>query len=357
MAKYDFRIELTKQKKQKPDESKLGFGKIFTDHMFMMDYSREKGWFDPRIVPYEPIPIDPAAMVFHYGQAVFEGMKCYRTAEGKLNLFRPQKNFERLNTSDARMCIPHLDEELALAGLIELLKIDADWIPSAPNTSLYIRPFVIATEAALGVHPAHNYTFMIICSPVGPYYAEGLAPVSILIEDEYVRAVKGGIGFAKSSANYAISLKGQQKAIDKGFSQVMWLDGINRKYVEEVGTMNVFFKINGEIVTPMLSGSILPGITRDSSIQLLRSWGLTVTERAISIDEIIEASENGTLEEAFGTGTAAVISPVGRFIMGDKEIKVGDGKNYETSYKLYDVLTGIQYGRVKDEFNWVVEVK
>lgn len=353
---YPIEKILTSNKKQKPDQSNLAFGKYFTDHMFTMDYVDGEGWINARIVPNEPFLIDPAAMVFHYGQAVFEGLKAYKTADGRTLLFRPQINFARLNRSDERMCIPHIDEELALYALKMLLKTEADWIPSAENTSMYIRPFVIATDASLGVRPAFSYKFMIILSPVGPYYKTGLAPVSIIVEDEYVRAVRGGIGFTKSSANYAISLKGQEKAIKRGYSQVLWLDGIEKKYVEEVGTMNVFFRIGDKVVTPELTGSILPGVTRDSVIQLLKSWNIEVEERKIAIDEVYAAHAQGLLVEAFGTGTAAVISPIGEFCRNESRITLSDGKIGELSQKLYDRLTGIQYGRIADDFGWTVEV-
>lgn len=348
---------ITTTPKTKPDFSDLSFGKYFTDHMFVMDYLDGKGWHDARIVPYAPLELDPAAMVLHYGQAVFEGLKCYRTNDGRAVLFRPEMNFKRLNTSDERLCIPHIDEELAVKALIELIKTDVDWIPSEKNTSLYVRPFTLATEPALGVRPAASYKFIIILSPVGAYYKEGLNPVKICIEDEYVRAMKGGIGFTKASANYAISLKGQEKAKKNGFTQVLWLDGVHRKYIEEVGTMNVFFKLNGEVVTPSLEGSILPGITRDSVIKLLNSWGINVNERRISVDELLAASENGTLQEAFGTGTAAVISPIGEFSWNGKQFKVNDGSIGELSAKLFDCLTGIQYGLQEDKFGWIKEVK
>jgi len=353
---YPISVKLTDKKKVKPDQSILGFGKYFTDHMFILDYVEGEGWKDARIVPNEPFLIDPAAMVFHYGQAVFEGLKAYNAEGSKILLFRPDMNFARLNHSDERMCIPQLDEEFVIHALKELIKIDSDWIPTEEGTALYIRPFVIATEAAVGVHPSKSYKFMIILSPVGAYYATGLAPVKIIIEDEFVRAVRGGIGFTKSSANYAISLKGQEKAIEKGYAQVLWLDGIERKYIEEVGTMNVFFIIDGKVVTPMLSGSILPGVTRASVIELLKNWNIPVEERKISIDEVFHAHADGKLQEVFGTGTAAVISPVGEFIMGDKRIEICGGKIGEISQKLYDTLTDIQYGRVKDEFNWTVSL-
>lgn len=350
-------IELSSNKKTKPDENKLGFGIHYTDHMFVLDYSSDKGWHDPRVVPYGPVELDPAAKVFHYGQTIFEGLKAYRTEDGRILLFRPQKNFQRLNRSNERMSIPHLDEELALQGLQELLKVDQDWVPSAPGTSLYIRPYVFATQAALGVAPSTHYKFMIIMSPVGAYYAEGLNPVKIYVEDNYVRAVKGGVGEAKTAGNYAAGLKAQEGATDKGYSQVLWLDGVHRKYIEEVGSMNVFFKINGEIHTPALNGSILDGITRNSIIQLLKHWDIPVIERTISIEEIYEAGKNGTLEEAFGTGTAAVISPIGELYWREEVLRIANGQTGPLSGKLYDTLTGIQRGTIEDPFGWTLELK
>lgn len=299
--------------KEKPADNTLGFGQIFTDHMFVLDYTDGVGWHDPRIIPYQPITLDPSAMVFHYGQTVFEGMKAYRSPEGKVQLFRPAKNFERLNRSSARLSIPAIDENLALQGLLELVDIDREWVPSSPGTSLYIRPFIIATEPYLGVSPSKNYQFIIIMSPVGSYYKEGINPVKILVEQQYVRAVAGGTGEAKTGGNYASSLVAQQNAGEIGYSQTLWLDGIEHKYIEEVGSMNVFFKIDGKVITPALNGSILPGITRDSILQMLHREGYAVEERRISIDEVVEAYHSGKLEEAFGTGTAAVISPIGEF--------------------------------------------
>ena len=357
MAHPEIKITMTQNKKIKPDENKLSFGKYFTDHMFVMDYDEGTGWHSPEIMPNEPFAIDPAAMVFHYGQAVFEGMKAYRTIDGNIALFRPEANFKRLNDSNDRMCIPAIDEEFAIHALKELIKIDEEWIPTAPNTSLYIRPFIIATEAAVGVHPSRSYKFFIILSPVGPYYASGLAPTNILIENDYVRAVRGGIGYAKAAANYAISLKGQQKAIKKGYAQVLWLDGIERKYVEEVGTSNVFFVIGDDLVTPELNGSILPGITRNSVMTIAKSWGLNVVERKISVDEVFAAAKDGTLKEAFGSGTAAVVSPVANFIMGDESVQVGDGNIGQLAQKLYDTVTGIQFGKIEDSFGWIQLVK
>ncbi len=347
---------LTTNPKTKPKDDTLVFGKVFSDHMFVMDYAEDKGWYDAKIVTYAPLEIYPSAMVLHYGQAVFEGLKCYATQDGRILLFRPQMNFKRMNTSDDRLCIPSFDEEFVLQALKELIKVDKDWIPKTEGTSLYLRPFVIATEASLGVHPSYSYKFMIIMSPVGAYYPEGINPVKIYIEDEYVRAVKGGIGFTKATANYAMSLKGQQKAKSLGYTQVLWLDGVHRKYIEEVGTMNVFFKINGELITPMLSGSILPGVTRDSVITLVKHWGIPVVERMIDVDEIMEANANGTLEEAFGTGTAAVVSPIGSLNYGGKLITIADGKTGNLCQRIYDHLTAIQYGKIKDEFGWIEEV-
>ena len=355
--KPEIRIVRTQAPKPKPPSDSLGFGQYFTDHMFIMDYTAGKGWHDPAIVPYAPLILDPAALVFHYGQAVFEGMKSYRSSDGRVLLFRPEKNFERLNTSNDRLCIPCIDNDMAIHALIELIKLDADWIPAAEGTSLYIRPFVMATEAVLGVRPSNFYKFIIILSPVGSYYPQGINPVKICIEDEYVRAVRGGAGYTKGSANYAISLKGQVKAGEMGYAQVLWLDGVERKYIEEVGASNIFFKINGELVTPELSGSILPGITRDSVIQLAKSWKIPFAERKISIEELFEAHDKGMLKEAFGSGTAAVISPIGEFNWQGRKITVGDGGIGELTRRIYNELTGIQCGRAPDKFDWVKVVK
>ncbi len=351
------RIEKTKSPKAKPDQKKLGFGQHFTDHMFIMDYSREKGWYDPRIVPYGPLELDPATMVFHYGQAIFEGLKAYRTADGRINLFRPEMNMRRVNNSNERMSIPLFDEAFGVEAIKALVNVDRDWIPTEPGTSLYIRPFIIATDPYLGVRSSDTYKFMIILSPSGAYYPSGINPVKIMIENEYVRAVRGGTGFAKTPANYAISLKAQELAHDKGYVQVLWLDGVERKYIEEVGSMNVFFKLGDEVVTPELNGSILPGITRDSCIHLLKHWGVKVTERKLSAQELFDAQAAGKLVEAFGTGTAAVISPIGELNWDGKAITLTDGKIGDLSAKLYETITGIQSGSVKDEFNWITEVK
>ena len=353
----NIRYELTKKKKVKPDYSKLGFGQYFTDHMFLMNYSTEKGWHDARIVPYGPIALDPACAVFHYAQEMFEGMKAYKTASGEIQLFRPMKNIERMNRTNERMCIPKVDPEDALEAIKAIVKTDADWIPTEEGKSLYIRPFIIATDEKLGVHPSHTYLFAIILSPVGAYYASGINPVKICIERDYVRAVRGGTGFAKVGGNYASSLKGQEKAESMGYAQVLWLDGIERKYIDEVGAMNVFFVIDGEVITPSLDeGNILPGVTRASAIELLKSWGIPVTERRLAIDEVLTAAKEGRLNEAFGTGTAAVISPIGELNdEGEKHILNGN-KIGPISQRLYDTLTGIQWGKRDDPFNWVYKL-
>ena len=353
----NIRIEPTAQKKQKPDQTKLGFGNYFTDHMFLMNYTEGKGWYDPRIVPYQNISLDPSAMVFHYAQEMFEGLKAYYTADGTIQLFRPQKNIERMNNTGKRMCIPELNPDDVLQAIKAVVEYDKDWIPTAEGTSLYIRPFVIATDAHLGVHIAKNYIFAIILSPVGAYYATGINPVKIYIETEYVRAVKGGTGFAKVGGNYAASLKGQEKAEKLGYAQVLWLDGIHRKYIDEVGAMNVFFVIDDEVVTPALDeGNILPGVTRDSCLALLRSWGMKVSERRVSIDELKEAYAAGKLTEAFGTGTAAVISPIGELNDDGNIMTLSDGKIGPISQRLYDTLTGIQWGKIEDTMGWIVKV-
>jgi branched-chain amino acid aminotransferase len=351
------KIEKTKNPKPKPDQSNLGFGKYFTDHMFIADYSEEKGWYDPRIIPYQPLSLDPATSVFHYGQAIFEGMKAYLTAAGKILLFRPRKNMERINSSDDRMCMPLIDVDFGVDVIKTLVKFDRDWIPTADGTSLYIRPFIISTDPALGVRASSTYKFIIILSPVGAYYSQGIAPVKIYVEPEYVRAVRGGTGYAKAAGNYAGSMKAQSIAAKKGYVQVLWLDGVEKKYIEEVGAMNVFFKLRGEVVTPALEGSILPGVTRESVIFLLKHWGMKVCERKISIHELNEAYGKGELEEAFGTGTAAVISPIGELNWNGSQMVLNNGKTGEVAHKLYETLTGIQFGRMKDEFGWTVEVQ
>ena len=351
----DIQITRTTAPKAKPQPGQpLGFGKIFTDHMFLMNYTEGQGWHDPRVVPFGKFEMSPASMVFHYGQEMFEGLKAYRGKDGSARLFRPIMNARRANNSNRRLCIPEIPEEDFVQAISAVVSVDKDWIPTEPGTSLYVRPFIIATDDFLGVAPSKTYIFCIILSPSGAYYASGLAPVGIWIEDEYVRAVRGGIGFAKTGGNYAASLAAQDKAHKDGYSQVLWLDGVERKYIEEVGAMNIFFKIDGKIVTPMLNGSILPGITRDSVINLCKSWGMTVEERKISVDELLEAQKTGKLEEVFGSGTAAVISPVGKLRYKDEVMTIGGGNIGPVSQKLYDTVTGIQNGTGEDPFGWAV---
>lgn len=352
----EIKITKTTTPKQKPDPNNLVFGKYYTDHMFVMDYTEGQGWHDARIVPYAPLSIDPACMMLHYGQGIFEGLKAYKTSDGHTLLFRPRKNMERVNISNDRLCIPPIDPDFAVEAIKTLVRVDEDWIPTAPGTSLYIRPFIFATDVQLGVHPSKTYKFMIILSPVGAYYKEGLNPVRIYVEPNYVRAVRGGVGFAKTPANYAASLKAQMEAEKKGYTQVLWLDGVEKKYVEEVGTMNVFFVIGDTIVTPELNGSILAGITRDSSIDILKHWGYKVEERRISIAEVYEAYRNGQLKEVFGTGTAAVISPVGELNYDGDIITINNGEIGEISQKLYDAITSIQSGKSEDVLGWTVKV-
>ncbi len=352
----DIRIARTSAPKPKPAPEKLTFGDFFSDHMFIMNYDLGKGWHDARIVPYGPFKLDPSAMVFHYAQEIFEGMKAYRTPDGGISLFRPWENFKRLNSSCGRLSIPTLDGDFALEALKQLILLDQDWVPSAPGTSLYIRPFIIATDPHIGVHASHSYIFAIITCPVGSYYKEGINPVKIFVESEDVRTVKGGTGYAKAGGNYAATLRAGERAAQNGFSQVLWLDGVHRKYIEEVGSMNVLFKIDGEIVTPMLNGSILPGITRMSCLEMLRSWNIPVSERLISIDELLEASKRGSLEEALGSGTAAVVSPIGEISYEDTVMVINEGRIGPLTQRLYDNLTAIQWGTVPDPFGWTMKI-
>ncbi len=352
----DIKITKTTNPKAKP-EGPLGFGKIFTDHMFIMDYTEGKGWHDPRVVPYHDLTLSPACLVFHYGQEMFEGLKAYKGDDGRSYLFRPDMNGKRTNNTNDRLCIPQIPVEDFVQAVKTVVKVDEDWIPTEPGTSLYVRPFIIATEPFLGVDVSETFMFIIILSPSGAYYEEGLAPVGIWIEDDYVRAVRGGMGYAKTGGNYAASLAAQVKAHDGGYSQVLWLDGVERKYIEEVGAMNIFFKIDGKVVTPMLNGSILPGITRDSVLTICRDWGIPTEERKVSVDELIEAQKTGKLEEVFGSGTAAVISPVGKLRYKDEVMTIGNGEIGQLSQKLYDTVTGIQLGKIEDKFGWRVEVE
>ncbi|MBR2731229.1 MAG: branched-chain amino acid aminotransferase [Clostridia bacterium] len=355
----ELNIQITKTTapKAKPtDESKLGFGKIFTDHMFVMDYAPEQGWHDARIIPFGPLPIHPASTVLHYGAEIFEGLKAYRTVNGEIKMFRPMENIRRLNNSAERLCLPQIDEDFCLKIFDTLVELEKDWIPHQEGTSLYLRPFLFGNDENLGVHAVHKATFVLICSPVGAYYAEGINPVKIAIESEDVRAVRGGTGYAKCGGNYAASLRAGEKAEQKGFTQVLWLDGVERKYIEEVGSMNVMFKIAGEIITPKLTGSVLPGITRKSCVELLKEKGYPVSERLISVDELFDAAKNGTLEEAWGTGTAAVVSPIGWLSYKGEEFTVNGGKIGDVTQALYDELTGIQWGKLEDTHNWCHKV-
>ena len=354
----EIKIERAKTLKPKPAaNTELGFGRYYTDHMFVLDWDKDQGWHDARIVPFAPIPLDPATMVLHYAQETFEGLKAYRTKDGRILLFRPEMNARRFANSNRRLCMPELSEEMFVEAIEALVSVEQDWVPAEEGTSLYIRPFMFATEAAVGVHPASSYKFVIILSPVGAYYPEGVNPVKIYVEDEYVRATKGGTGFTKCGGNYAASIAAQVKAEQLGYTQVLWLDGVERRYVEEVGTMNVMFMINGEIITAPCEGTVLPGVTRDSIIQILRSWGYQVSERHLAIDELMQAGHDGTLQEAFGTGTAAVISPIGELRYRDDEVIIHDFQTGELTQKLYDTLTGIQWGDIEDTFGWTREVK
>ncbi|MCF8061974.1 MAG: branched-chain amino acid aminotransferase [Deltaproteobacteria bacterium] len=346
------------RRKPKPaDESNLGFGDLFTDHMFLMNYEKGRGWYDPRIVPYGNLEFDPAAMGLHYGQEIFEGLKAYRGRDGRLYLFRATDNFKRMNRSAARICMPDLDIPLAMEALQRLILLDRDWVPGSPGTSLYIRPTMIATDPFLGVRPSHRYIFYIIIGPVGAYYKEGLNPVKIYVEDKYIRAAVGGIGEAKTAGNYAASILAAEEAHAKGYTQVLWLDAVERKYVEEVGTMNIFFVINDEVITAPLNGSILPGITRDSVIRIPGDWGVKVSERPLAIDEVTAAAEDGSLKEAFGAGTAAVISPVGQLTYKGRDYSVAGGRMGDLSQRLYDEIVGIQYVEKEDPYGWRIPVE
>ena len=344
------------ENRAKPPDSDLGFGTYFTDHMFMMDFNRDMEWHNARVEPYGPLSLDPAAQVLHYNQEVFEGTKAYLQANGGIALFRPEKNIERMNTSAARLAMPTLEPRDYLEAIKALVLIDKDWVPVSNGTSLYIRPTIIATEASLLVRPSDNYLFYIILSPVGSYYTEGLNPTKIYATDEYARATPGGAGATKTSGNYAPTLLAASSAMRRGYTQVLWLDSKERKYIEEVGTSNIFFLINDELVTPPLGGTILPGVTRDSIIQLAKHWGLKIVERRITIDEVTAAVGDRSLQEVFASGTAAVISPVGTIGYRDKDYTVADGQIGVLSQKFYDEITGIQYGRIEDPFGWRIEI-
>ena len=346
----------TTEPKAIPKDSELGFGKYFSDHMFVMDYEEGKGWHDARIVPFGYISLHPASTVLHYGAEIFEGLKAYRTASGSIQLFRPMENIKRLNTSAERMCLPTIDEDMALEILETYIRHEEKWVPHSKGSSLYIRPYMFGNDESLGVHTVKRATYMIIASPSGSYYKEGINPVKIMIESEDVRTVRGGTGYAKCGGNYAASTRAGERANKKGYSQVLWLDGVERKYIEEVGAMNVMFKIDGEIVTPALTGSILPGITRKSCIEVLKKLGYKVSERLLSVDELFDAVKSGRLEEAWGTGTAAVVSPIGRLMYEDVEYVINNEQIGEVTQKLYDILTGMQWGLIEDEYGWIYKL-
>lgn len=353
----NFTFEKTTTPKQKPDPDSLVFGQTFTDHMFIMDYHEGQGWHDGRIVPYAPLCLDPASVVFHYGQEMFEGLKAYKTDQGKIQLFRPEMNARRTNRTNDRLCMPRIDEDLYVDTIKQLVAVDADWIPEKEGTALYIRPFIIGTEPCLGVRASKSYMFIVILSPVGPYYTGGLAPTKLYVEDQFVRAAKGGTGEAKCGGNYASGLKAQALALEKGFEQILWLDGNERKYVEEIGTSNAFFIIDDEVITAPLDGTILPGITRDSVIHLLKDKGIKISERKITIDQIFNAAKSGRLTEVFASGTAAVISPVGELSYKGEEIVIHGGEIGPVAQMLYDTLYGIQTGHHADPYGWTVGVE
>ena len=349
-------INRAEQLKSPPEDSDLSFGTIFTDHMFNMDYDLENGWHNPRIEPYAPFEMDPATMILHYGQGIFEGLKAYRNKSGGIQLFRPKDNFRRLNRSAAALCIPEIDEEFAVSTLKQLLSIEKHWVPNSPETSLYIRPTIIATDPYIGLRSSLTYRFFIILSPVGAYYPEGFNPIRIWVTNRHVRAVRGGLGEVKTPGNYAASLFATEEAHQNGYTQVLWLDGVELQYVEEVGSMNIFFMIDNELISPALQGSILPGITRDSVLSLAKHWGMKVTERKISIDEVFDAHGSGKLQEVFGSGTAAVISPVGEIKYKEREITINNGAAGPISEKFYTAINDLQYGEAEDPMGWIVPV-
>lgn len=337
--------------KEKP-KGKLGFGKIFTDYMFVMDWNIEEGWVDPRIEAYGPINMDPASLVLHYAQETFEGLKGYKGKDGEVYLFRPEMNARRFAKSNERMCMPELPEEYFLKAIEELLKVEKDWIPEGEGESIYIRPFMFASEVKLGVNKSSNYKFIIILSPVAAYYAEGINPIKIYVEDEYTRASPGGTGYVKCGGNYAGSIAAQVKAEELGYTQVLWLDGVHRKYVEEVGSMNAMFLIGDKVITAPIEGTVLPGITRDSVLTLLKDWGYSVEERHLSIDELMEAGKNGQLKEAWGTGTAAVVSPIGELFYKGDSVEINNFQTGSLTRRLYDHLTLLQRGELEDKYSW-----
>lgn len=346
-------LPLVETKTKIEDESTLVFGKQFTDRMLVMEYDTGKGWHSARIQPYGPFSLDPAAMVLHYSQEIFEGLKAFRHPDGQIALFRPADNIARFNRSAERMCMPVVDPDGFLDALRQLIRLEADWVPHSAGTSLYIRPTMIANEAMLGVRPSDQYLCYVILSPVGAYYKGGIAPVKIWISDHYVRAAEGGTGEAKTGGNYAASLYASREAAANGYDQVLWLDAKEKKYIEEVGSMNMVFVYDGKIVTSPLKGTVLDGITRRSVLTLCKEMGLDIEERALTVDEVLDGVVNGRLTEAFGTGTAVVISPVAQFTYQNRTVHLSNGKTGELTQKLYDQLTGIQYGRIADTHGWV----
>lgn len=352
----DVKIVKTQSPKAKPDMATVPFGTYFSDHMFLMDYSIDKGWYDPRIVPYAPLEVEPCSTIMQYASEVFEGLKASRTPEGKVQLFRPDENAKRMNNSAERMALPKIDVDEMVGYMKKFVEVEKDWVPSDPGTSLYLRPFIYADDPCLSLHPYHKAVFCIIACPVGNYFPDGMKPAPILIEKDDVRAVRGGTGFAKCGGNYAGAMHAGERAEKNGFSQVLWIDGVERKYVEEAGGMNVMFKINGEIVTPELNGSVLPGITRKSSLEIVKDWGMKATERLITVEELIKDAESGALEEAWMVGTAAVVCPIGELAYEDKRCVINGGKIGEVTNKLYEDLTAIQWGRVPDRYGWNVTV-
>jgi branched-chain amino acid aminotransferase len=352
----NFEVQLTKSPRPRPAEDALGFGKYFSDHIFVMDWTPQRGWHAGRIVPYGPLALDPAAAVLHYGQAMFEGLKAFRGRDAKVRVFRVDRHCRRMQSGAPRLCIPPVDPEIMREGIVELLRVDRDWVPATPGNAIYIRPTLIATEGFLGVRPAERYTFFVILSPVGAYYAEGMKPVKIWVEQELVRAAVGGLGSVKAGANYAASLLAGENARKNGYAQVLWLDAAEHRWLEEVGTMNLVLKIDGELVTPPLGGTILDGVTRDCVKTLARSWGIKVQERRIAIDEIVAAHKGGRLEEVFGCGTAAVISAVGELAIGDERLLINDGAIGDTARRFYDEITGIQTGTRPDPEHWLTDI-
>ncbi|MGF6375670.1 branched-chain amino acid aminotransferase [Clostridiales Family XIII bacterium PM5-7] len=355
--KYEFSVTKNENPKKKPSAKGLRFGTEFTDHMFIMDYNPQDGWNNGRIVPYGPIQLDPSATVLHYGQEMFEGLKAYKTTDGKVQLFRPYMNAKRANSTNDRLCIPEIDEDLFVEAIKALVSIDQDWIPEGEGTSLYIRPFIFGDEPFLGVKRSQTYKFMVILSPVGPYFESGLAPTKMYVEDVYVRAVKGGTGEIKCGGNYGGALKAQEIAHEKGYEQILWLDAYEQKYIEEIGAANAFFVIGDEVVTSALNGSILPGITRDSIIALCKRKGIKISERQLSIDELVDAYKAGTLTEMFASGTAAIISPVGELLYKGENMVINDNKIGPIAQEMYDTIYGIQTGSLDDFMDWTVPVE